>query len=198
MRVGRIILVGGLAFFFFAVLIGGCTLYGSYTTAISLDEAVKTAWGDIETDLQRRYDLVPNIVESVKGYAQHEKGLLETIAKTRERYFTAATPGDKATAAGGFGEVMSRLLVLQEKYPDLKANSNFRDLMVTLEGTENRIAEKRRRYNEAVMKLNTHVRGPIGSIAASWAGVTPARRFEAAETARTAPKVEFTDTSSKP
>lgn len=193
MRTGRIILVVGFAFIFLVGIVGGCTLYGSYKTAISLDEGVKTAWADVSTDLQRRYDLIPNIVETVKGYAKHEKDIVDNIANARTQYFNAKTPGEKAEAAGSFGQTLSRLLVLQEKYPDLKANQNFMTLMDQLEGTENRVAEKRRRYNEAVKELNTHIRGPIGSITAGWAGVTAAERFEAAEAAKEAPKVNFTN-----
>lgn len=191
MKIGRVLLVGGLVFFLLASLVGGCTFYSSYTTTIRLDEAVKTAWANVDTDLQRRYDLIPNVVNTVKGYAQHEKQLLETIAKSREKYFTASTPNEKAEAAGGFSGVLSRLLVLQEKYPDLKANQNFMSLMDQLEGTENRISEKRRRYNEAVQLLNTHIRGPIGSITAGWAGVERASRFESDEAAKNAPKISF-------
>lgn len=191
MRTGRIILVVGFAFIFLVGIVGGCTLYGSYKTSISLDETVKTAWADIATDLQRRYDLIPNIVETVKGYAKHEKELFENVAKSRERYVSASSPSERAVAAGGLESALARLLVIQEKYPELKANQNFLNLMDTLEGTENRVAEKRRRYNEAVKELNTHIRGPIGSITSGWAGVKPAERFEAEESAKTAPKVDF-------
>lgn len=195
MRIGRIILVGGLAFFFLVIGGGGCMFYSSYTSAISLDENVKATWADVEVDLQRRYDLIPNIVETVKGYATHEKDIIDNVAAARTRYFSAPTPTAKAEAAGGLESALSRLLVLQEKYPDLKANTNFRDLQVTLEGTENRVAEKRRRYNEAVKELNTHIRGPIGSITANWAGVSKAEPFEAAAGAKEAPKVDFSKKS---
>ncbi len=191
MRTGRIILVGGLVFFFLAITIGGCGFYSSYSTSIRLDETVKTAWADVETDLQRRYDLIPNLVESVKGVAGHEKEIIEQVTNARKSYVGAATPAARAEAATGIESALSRLLLIQEKYPDLKANQGFRDLMVSLEGTENRVAEKRRRYNEAVRELNTHVRGVFGSITSKWAGVTQAERFEAPEAAKEAPKVNF-------
>ena len=180
-----------MALFMVFVLGGGCMVYSAYKTSISLDEEVQTKWADIEVDLQRRYDLIPNVAETVKGYAAHEKDLFENIAKSRERYFSANSRSEKAEAASGFGSVLSRLLVLKETYPQLKANENFRGLMVQLEGTENRIAEKRRRYNESVKNLNTHIRGPIGSIASSWAGVEKADRFKMDESAKDAPSVDF-------
>lgn len=190
MRTGLIVLIITALLGVF-VLGGGCMVYSSYKTAIRLDEDVQSKWADIEVDLQRRYDLIPSVVETVKGYAAHEKDLFENIARSRERYFNASSRSERTEAAAGFGSVMSRLLFLKETYPQLKANENFRGLMVQLEGTENRIAEKRRRYNESVKDLNTHIRGPIGSIAAGWAGVERAERFKMDEQAKDAPKVDF-------
>ncbi len=170
---------------------GGCMLYNSYKTAIRLDENVNKSWGDVEVVLKRRFDLIPNVVETVKGYAKHEKDLLQGIADVRKSYFSADTRAGKAKAAGALDGMLSRLLVLRETYPELKADQSFRKLMVELEGTENRIAEKRKAYNAAVSELNTHIRGPIGSIAASWADVEKAEYFEAGEEAQENPKVEF-------
>ncbi|HWL93366.1 MAG TPA: LemA family protein, partial [Phycisphaerae bacterium] len=141
MKVGRIVLVGLLGLLVFGGLIGGCTFYSSYKTVISLDERVKEAWSNIDADLQRRYDLIPNLVETVKGYAKHEKDVIDAVVKAREKYFTAPSPSARSEAATGLEGALSRLLVLQEKYPDLKANENFRTLMDQLEGTENRVAE---------------------------------------------------------
>ena len=170
---------------------GGCAVYNSYKSAIRLDEEVQKTWADVEVVLKRRFDLIPNIVETVKGYATHEKDLLQGIADVRKSYFSAGTRAEKTRAAGALEGMLSRLLVLRETYPDLKANQNFRELQVTLEGTENRVAEMRKRYNSGVRALNTHIRGPIGRIAASWAGVEKAEYFEAGEAAQEAPKVKF-------
>ncbi|HPF41252.1 MAG TPA: LemA family protein [Phycisphaerae bacterium] len=191
MKYGLIALLVGLAILVCGVCGGGCMLYSSYKTTISLDEDVKAKWADVEVDLQRRYELIPNIVETVKGYAKHEKGIIETVAESRTKYFNANGAAAKQEASAGLERALSRLLVLQEKYPDLKANQQFQNLAVSLEGTENRIAEKRRRYNESVRKLNSHIRGPIGSIAASWADVKRADFFEVDEAAKEAPKVDF-------
>jgi len=172
---------------------GGCAVYSAYKTAIALDEDVNAKWADIEADLQRRYDLIPNLLATVKGYAAHEKGILENIAEARTKYFAASGRQGKQEASAGLERALSRLLVLQEKYPDLKADRQFENLMVNLEGTENRIAEKRRRYNDAVRELNKHIRGPIGSIAAGWADVQRAEFYQMEEAAKDAPKVSFED-----
>lgn len=191
MRYGLIALLVVLALLVCGVCGGGCMVYSSYKTTVSLDEQVKAAWSDIEADLQRRYDLIPRIVETVKGYAKHETNIINMVTESRKAYFAANGVKEKAEASAGLERALSRLLVLQERYPDLKANSQFHDLAVSLEGTENRIAEKRRRYNDAVRRLNTHIRGPIGSIAAGWAGVERAPFFEMDEAAKDAPEVNF-------
>lgn len=177
-----------------AVIIGGCAVSG-YNRAVQLDEQVRNSWSQVENQLQRRYDLIPNLVESVKGFATHERELLENIAQARTQYFQPGSPGEKAERAGQLEGLLSRLLVLQERYPDLKANENFLQLQVQLEGTENRIAVERKRYNDAVTALNVYRRGFPGSIFANWAGVKDAKTFDAAPDAKTAPKVDF---STKP
>ncbi len=174
-----------------AVVIGGCA-YSGYNRAVRYDEAVKSGWGEVENQLQRRYDLVPNVVETVKGYAAHEKELFENIAEARTRYFSADKPGDKVQAADQLEGALSRLLFLQEKYPDLKANQGFLALQDQLEGTESRIAVARKRYNDAVSTLNSYARGLLGRIFCSWAGVQPAEYFKADEGAQKAPEVKFT------
>lgn len=173
-----------------AVLAGGCA-YGGYKKTIAMDESVKSSWGDIDVQLKRRFDLIPNIVSTVKGYATHEKELFEHIADARSAYTGATSVNDKAQAASRLESALSRLLVIQEKYPDLKANENFRSLQVTLEGTENRISEMRKRYNDNVRELNAYIRAFPGSLYASWSGVKPATYFEAGEASREAPKVQF-------
>ena len=173
-----------------AVIAGGCA-YGGYKKTINLDEGVKSSWGDVEVVLKRRFDLIPNIVETVKGYAKHEKELFQGIADARKAYTGAASVGEKAQAASQLDGFLSRLLVIQEKYPELKANESFRSLQVTLEGTENRISEVRKRYNDTARELNSYIRAFPGTLYASWSGVKPATYFEAGEAAKEAPKVSF-------
>lgn len=170
--------------------LGGCA-YSGYKRTIQLDESTKSAWADVEVVLKRRFDLIPNVVETVKGYAKHEQSLLQGIADVRKSYFAANTVAEKAQAAGALDGMLSRLLVLRETYPELKANENFRTLQVELEGTENRIAEKRRRYNEAVKTLNAYIRAFPGSMYARWTGVEKAEYFEAGEGEKEVPQVKF-------
>lgn len=166
-------------------------LYAGYNRAIRLDEQVKSAWGQVENQLQRRYDLVPNLVQTVKGYAAHERDVFETIATARKAYFQAQGVAEKAQAANQLESALSRLLFLQERYPNLKANESFLKLQDQLEGTENRIAVERMRYNEAVRELNTYARSFFGRYFASWAGVSPGVYFKAPEATTTAPQVQF-------
>jgi len=165
---------------------------GGYNKAVSLEQGAEKAWADIDTTLQRRLDLIPNLVETVKGYATHEKDLFENIAKSREKYFQAGSRAGKIEATNELSGFLSRLLMLQENYPQLKANENFRDLQVALEGTENRINVARTRYNEAAKQLNTYSRQLFGSFFCKRAGVEKVEYFEASEQAKTeVPKVEF-------
>ena len=179
-----VVLLGG------ALIAGGCA-YSGYKNTAHLDEQVKNSWADVDVVLKRRFDLIPNIVETVKGYAKHEKDLLQGIADVRKSYFSANTIGEKAKAAGALEGMLSRLLVLRETYPDLKANENFRALQIELEGTENRIAEMRKRYNAAVKALNAYIRVFPGSVYAGWVGAEKAEYFEAGEAAQEAPQVSF-------
>ena len=166
---------------------------GGYNKAVNLKEGTDKAWADIDSALQRRLDLIPNLVSTVKGYAEHEKELFENIAKSREKYFQAGdNRADKIEASNQLTGFLSRLLVLQERYPDLKANQNFLDLQAQLEGTENRINVARIRYNEAARLLNSYTRQFFGSFFCRKAGVEPVEYFEATEQAKTeVPKVEF-------
>jgi len=165
---------------------------GGYNKAVNLEQGAEKAWADIDAALQRRLDLVPNLVSTVKGYASHEKELFENIAKSREKYFQADTRAGKIEASNELSGFLTRLLMLQENYPDLKASENFRDLQVALEGTENRIAVARTRYNEAAKQLNSYNREFFGSFFCKRAGVVPVDYFEASEQAKTeVPKVEF-------
>jgi LemA protein len=187
-----VVLVGLLVF----LLLLGLGIFrwyiGGYNRAVNLEQGAEKAWADIDAALQRRLDLVPNLVETVKGYAGHEKELFENIAKSREKYFQAGNRAGKIEATNELSGFLSRLLMLQENYPQLKANENFRDLQVALEGTENRINVARTRYNEAAKQLNAYSRQFFGSFFCKKAGVEPVEYFEASEQAKTeVPKVEF-------
>src|SRR5271157_2767607 len=140
---------------------------GQYNMVISMDEQVKAQWAQVDNQLKRRYDLIPNLVETVKGYAAHEREIFENIAQARTQYFQAKTPADKIQASNQLEGVLSRLLVLRETYPQLKANESFLKLQDSLEGTENRIAVERKRYNDAAQVLNTYRRSVTGSIISS-------------------------------
>lgn len=167
---------------------------GQYNKAVSMDEAVKSQWAQVENQLQRRYDLIPNLVETVKGFAAQEKTVFLGVAEARKAYFQAsqgASVAEKAKAAGQVEGALSRLLLLQEKYPELKSNENFLKLQDSLEGTENRIAVERMRYNESVKQLNTYTRRFFGRMFAAWAGVEKAEYFEVPEAAKAAPQVKF-------
>ncbi len=171
-------------------IVGGC-FYSGYNRAIGLDEEVKSAWAQVDNQLQRRFELIPNLVETVKGFAAQEKEIFLGVAEARKAYFEGKNVADKAQAAGAYESALSRLLVLQEKYPELKSNESFLKLQDSVEGTENRIGVERQRYNEKVKALNTFARGVLGKLYASLAGVTKAEYFEVPEAAKTLPKVDF-------
>jgi LemA protein len=159
---------------------------------VGLDEGMKTQWSQVETVLQRRFDLIPNLVNTVKGYAAHEKEILERVTELRSQWGAARTVPEKAQAAGELEGVLSRLLLVAENYPQLKADQGFRDLQVQLEGTENRIAVERQRYNESVQSYNTAVRQFPGSLVAGFRGFAPSDAyFKSAEGAEEAPTVDF-------
>ncbi|HUE14501.1 MAG TPA: LemA family protein [Planctomycetaceae bacterium] len=159
---------------------------------VALQENVNTSWAQVETVLQRRFDLIPNLVNTVKGYAEHEKEILEEVTRLRSQWGQAKTVDEKAKAGSELEGVLSRLLVVSENYPDLKANQNFRDLQVELSGTENRVAVERERYNEVVRTYNTAVRQFPASLVASVRGFTTDKPyFEGSRSAQEAPKVDF-------
>lgn len=162
-----------------------------YNKVITMDEGVKSQWAQVENQLKRRYDLIPNLVETVKGYAAHEKDLFKYIADARTKYFQANSVKDKIQASKNLEGVLSRLLMLQEQYPQLKANESFLKLQDSLEGTENRIAVERKRYNETVQILNTYRRTFFGRFIASFAGVPEAAYYEVPEAEKETPKVKF-------
>jgi LemA protein len=180
--VGVVLLVGFL-------VIG--KIIAGYNTVIAMDENVKGKWAQVENQLKRRYDLIPNLIETVKGYAKHEKELFENIAEARTKYFQAKTVKDKVESANRLEGVLSRLLFLQERYPVLKANQSFLKLQDSLEGTENRISVERKRYNDAVQGLNTYIRTFMGRFFATLASVSKAEYYEIPESEKAVPKVAF-------
>ena len=159
---------------------------------VALRENCRTSWAQVETVLQRRFDLIPNLVATVKGYAAHEKGILEDVTRLRSQWAGAKTTDEKAQAAMQLEGALGRLLLVAENYPDLKASANFRDLQYELAGTENRIAVERQRYNDALRAYNTKVQQFPASIIAGLHGYTPSTAyFEASPAAKEAPKVDF-------
>ncbi len=181
-------------------LLGGGCVYQGYNHAIGLDEEVKQRWAQVENQLQRRYELIPNLVSTVKGVAGQEQKVFLGVAEARKAYFQtqdSGTVAEKARAAGDVERTLSRLLMLQETYPELKSNESFLKLQDELAGTENRLAVERKRYNDAVQTLNTYVRRFPGTFFASLAGVHSAEYFKVESEAKTAPKVDFSDATEK-
>ncbi|MDY7032872.1 MAG: LemA family protein [Thermodesulfobacteriota bacterium] len=164
---------------------------GTYNRFVALDEGVKGAWAQVENQLQRRYDLIPNYVETVKGYAKHEREVLTQVTQARASVGRANNIEEKIDANNQLSSALSRLLVVLERYPDLKANQNFIRLQDELAGTENRIAVERRRYNETVKAYNIKIRSFPDNILANIFGFREATFFQAPEEAKTAPKVKF-------
>ncbi len=164
---------------------------GTYNQFVTLDEAVKSSWAQVENQLQRRYDLIPNLVETVKGYAKQEQNVLVEVTNARARVGGATTVPDKISANNELSGALSRLLVVVERYPDLKSNQNFLRLQDELAGTENRIAVERRRYNEAVQAYNVAIRSFPANLLAGMYGFAKAAFFEAPAAAKAAPQVKF-------
>src|SRR6187402_2773258 len=176
----------------FAVLLATLALSGcSYNRFVSQEEAVKAQWAQVQNQLQRRNDLIPNLVETVKGYASHEKEVFQQIAESRAKLSGAQTPADAIAAANQQSVALARLLVIVEAYPNLKANEQFNRLSDELAGTENRIAVERMRYNERVQEYNTGRRQFPGVITAKIFSFPDYPLFEAPPSAREVPKVSF-------
>lgn len=180
-----------LVILFLIILISFQWIKSGYDSVITMDENVKGKWAQVENQLKRRYDLIPNLVETVKGYAKHEKELFENIAEARTKYFQSDTVKGRIEASNRLEGALSRLLLLRETYPDLKANRSFLKLQDSLEGTENRIAVERKRYNEAVQALNTYIRTFFGRFFATLAGVSSAEYYEIPGAEKETPKVKF-------
>jgi LemA protein len=191
MSKGKMILVGVLV----ALLLLAVSLYGfvkgNYNRFVSLDEGVKSAWAQVENQLQRRFDLIPNLVETVKGYAKQEKDVLVEVTNARAKVGGASTVPEKISANNELSGALSRLLVVVERYPELKSNANFLRLQDELAGTENRIAVERKRYNEAVKNYNVAIRSFPANILAGMFGFGSAAFFEAPAAAKAPPQVKF-------
>jgi LemA protein len=166
---------------------------GVRNSLVTKNEAVKAAWSQVDIVLQRRADLIPNLVATVKGYAQQEQTVFGDIAKARSALLSAGTPQQKIAANQQLDSALGRLLVVVENYPQLKSNENFLRLQDELAGTENRIAVERKRYNDTLQDYNTYVRSFPNNIYAGWAGFKPNDAyFAASEGSREVPKVNFT------
>src|SRR5467141_3214282 len=171
-------------------------LFGQYVSVknqlVAKDQAVKAAWSQVDIVLQRRADLIPNLVETVKGYAKQEQTVFGDIAKARSALLSAGTPADKIAANNQLDGALGRLLLVVENYPQLKSNENFLRLQDELAGTENRISVERKRYNDALQDYNTYVQQFPNNIFARWAGFKPNDAyFKAAEGSRATPTVDF-------
>jgi len=171
-------------------------VFGQYVTVrntlVSKNEAVKSAWSEVDVNLQRRADLIPNLVETVKAYAKQEQTVFGDIANARSALLSARSPSDKIAANNQLDGALGRLLAIAENYPQLKSNENFLRLQDELAGTENRIAVARKRYNEGLQDYNTYVQQFPASVFAGWAGFKPNDAyFKAAEGSREVPKVNF-------
>ena len=176
-----------------AVIAAVCVVVGvTYNGIITKHETITAKWAQVENKLQRRNDLIPNLVNSVKGYAAHEKTVLENVTKARSQWAAAGNIDQKIGAASAMDSALARLMVVVENYPTLKADQTFMKLMDELSGTENRIAVERMRYNDAVMAYNVAVRRVPGNIVAAIFGYKPATAyFKAQEGAEKVPEVKF-------
>lgn len=172
----------------------------SYNGLVKMDEGVNTAWSNVENQYQRRADLIPNLVNTVKGYAAHEKETFQAVTEARSKATQMSINADELTpekmleyqkAQGEVGAALSRLLAITEAYPDLKANENFKELQAQLEGTENRISVERRNFNEVARSYNTSIRTFPKTIIAGMCGFDKRPYFEAEEGANKAPEVKF-------
>jgi LemA protein len=177
------------------VLIGfgvGSSYVGRRNQMVVKNQAITAQWAQVDVFLQRRADLIPNLVETVKGYAAQEVTVFGDIAKARSALLGAQTPADRIAANGALDGALGRLLAISENYPQLKSNENFLQLQDELAGTENRIAVERRKYNDAIQDYNTYIGLFPNNIFASWAGFKPNNAyFAASDASRAVPKVQF-------
>lgn len=186
------IIIAGVFFFIFVVVVGW--FFGTYNVLVRLRNQAKNAWAQIDVQLKRRHDLIPNLVETVKGYAKHEKSTLEAVIKARNMAMNASGSGigKQAAAEGELSGALSRLMVVVEQYPDLKANQNFMQVQEELTSTENKISFSRQAYNDAVMVYNTKTEMVPANIVAGIGKFTAMELFELKdEEQRKAPEVKF-------
>jgi LemA protein len=191
MKLGLIVLIVVGLLLIVGLVLGG-SLFGTHNQLVQEREAIKGAWSQVDVVLQRRADLIPNLVETVKGYAKHEETAIDSVTSARAALGGAQTPKEKIAANSQLDTALSRLLVVVENYPNLKANENFMRLQDELSGTENRIAVERRKYNETVQKYNTDIELFPNNIAASiWGFKREDAYFQADAASKQAPKVKF-------
>ena len=173
-----------------ALVVGGMVM-GRYNSIVRQSEQINNAWAQVKVVLQRRADLIPNLVETVKGYATHEREVFENVAQARAKLAGATTPAEATAANAGLSSALGRLLAIAEAYPDLKANQNFIRLQDELAGSENRIAVERRAYNDTVRAYNAYIRTFPNNVIAGMFSFGPREYFEADKSANEAPKVKF-------
>ncbi len=191
--------LGSIVVILLIVIAFGMFYYSTYNKLIKLDEGVKAAWSNVDVQLKRRADLIPNLVNSVKGYEKHEAGVFKYIADARAKLMGAKTPQEEIKANNQLEGALSRLLVIVERYPELKASEEFTRLMDNLEGTENRIAVARKRYNDMVALYNSTIRSIPYNFIASRMGLKPMPYFKVENPkVKQAPKVNFGNATQAP
>ena len=194
MKTVLLLIVAAFFGFVILVLIGGGLYYRStYNSLVEKSQGADAQWANVETQYQRRYDLIPNLVESVKGIFDQEQEVFGAIAEARTRYASAATPEDRAEAATRVESALARLLVVIENYPQLTSQQNVTQLMDEIAGTENRVAQERRRYNDLVLSYNNTVKRFPSNIIAGMSGYESRAYFEAAAGTDQAPGVDFSE-----
>ena len=193
----KLITIGAIVAFVALLVIWSVS---SYNSLVTMDESVSTSWGNVENQYQRRADLIPNLVNTVKGYAAHEKSTFQAVVEARSKATQMTIDADNLTpekiaayqkAQGEVGAALSRLLAITEAYPELKANQNFQELQAELEGTENRISVERKRFNDTAKEFNTKIRKFPTNIVAGMFGFEKRPYFEAEEGPNKAPEVNF-------
>lgn len=182
------------------ILLGGCSASRAYNKMVTMEEGINKSWANVETQYQRRADLIPNLVNTVKGYATHEQETLDQVIEARSRATQVTLNAEDITpdrlqqyqqAQGEVSQALGRLMMIAENYPDLKANQNFMELQAQLEGTENRISVARKDFNDASMAYNSYIRKFPANIIAGIFGFDTKSYFEAAEGTDRAPEVNF-------
>lgn len=184
---------GCLGMLVIGIFVFGMMFISAKNRMVTLNENIDAQWAQVENQLKRRNDLIPNLVNTVKGYAAHEKGIFTDVADARSRMMGAKTVNDKVAAAGEMESAISRLLMVAERYPDLKADTQFTNLQYELSGTENRISVERMRFNDMVREYNTYIKKIPGSFYAGIFGYAPRTFFEVAESEKEVPKVDFNE-----